>query len=423
MGKWMNKNRVSIIIPVYNRTFLLRKTVAAVFNQLYKNWELIIVDDGSEENVAESLQSFAGDQIRIIHQPNRGNSTARNTGFSHSNGDFVCYLDSDDLWDSRFLEACVNTLDSHPEAGVVFTSWHGVNQEDDPLPVPLLSPPFPENLEQALVLGFPILPSSAMVRKEIITETGGFDPALDDWDLWLRMIRRGVRFIHLPQDLLAYRIYGMNLNRKHVIRHTVHQRTLDKYFNNINIPASILKIKNIAYANQYRQFSLLAFQAGDTETGLAHFAQAISLNPALTTDVDLFYSITCSAWKNWKNNRLSLDELISGTKLLELCLSQLRKMAKEGRITKLIYHRACSLAYIEAAKAFYNHSGSQWIVLFFLFKAVIENPLVFFSVSWQKLLIRGLIGIQVIKKSRGIIKRLSGHIPLTAWKPALRKPE
>lgn len=94
----------SIIIPTYNRAALLQKAISSVIQQTFTNWELIIVDDGSTDNTKECVISFTDNRIKYIYQSNQERSVARNNGISHSNGEYICFLDSDDYYLLNRLE-------------------------------------------------------------------------------------------------------------------------------------------------------------------------------------------------------------------------------------------------------------------------------------------------------------------------------
>src|SRR5262245_27326295 len=102
--------RVSVIIPTFNRADLIGETVESVLSQTFDDFEIIIVDDGSTDSTKEVIRRFDG-PINYLYQENRGLSCARNRGFDASSGDYVCFLDSDDVWNPRMLERQVSLLD------------------------------------------------------------------------------------------------------------------------------------------------------------------------------------------------------------------------------------------------------------------------------------------------------------------------
>src|SRR5579863_7279546 len=119
----MKPDLVSIIIPTFNRAYCIRHTVDSVVAQTHANWEVLIVDDGSTDGTRELIAStYSHDpRIRYLYQPNAGVSHARNTGIAESHGEFVAFLDSDDVWKPWKLAVQLACLAGQPEIGMVWT--------------------------------------------------------------------------------------------------------------------------------------------------------------------------------------------------------------------------------------------------------------------------------------------------------------
>ena len=117
--------RFSVVIPLYNKAPYVKKALESVFAQTFRDFELIVVDDGSTDdslNVAKEVLDASGIYHQLIHQDNAGVSTARNNGVASSNGDYICFLDADDWWAPNFLERMDWLIKEYPEAGI-----YGVN--------------------------------------------------------------------------------------------------------------------------------------------------------------------------------------------------------------------------------------------------------------------------------------------------------
>lgn len=113
--------KVSVIIPVYNAEDYVAYTLQSLLDQTYKNFEAIIIDDGSPDNSIELCKSFLDPRIKIVQQANRGLPGARNTGIRHATGDYLSFLDADDLWLPNKLEKHVEHLNNSPEVGISFS--------------------------------------------------------------------------------------------------------------------------------------------------------------------------------------------------------------------------------------------------------------------------------------------------------------
>ncbi|PIG91387.1 glycosyltransferase family 2 protein [Gloeocapsopsis sp. IPPAS B-1203] len=126
-------SKVSVIIPVYNVERYIADTINTVLQQTYTNFEILIVDDGSPDKSIDICQKFADPRIRIIRQENRGVAAARNTGIRYSQGDYLAFLDADDLWLPNKLEKHIEHLESSPDVGVSFSRSAFIDEEGNPL--------------------------------------------------------------------------------------------------------------------------------------------------------------------------------------------------------------------------------------------------------------------------------------------------
>jgi len=114
--------KVSIIMPAYNRGYIISEALRGVSEQTFRDFELIVVDDGSTDDTAIVVEHFSDARLRYVrHEKNKGCSGAYNTGLRHAQGEFVAFLDSDDLWKPRKLEKDIDFLERHAEADAVFT--------------------------------------------------------------------------------------------------------------------------------------------------------------------------------------------------------------------------------------------------------------------------------------------------------------
>ena len=122
----------SVIIPVYNGAKFIDNAIKSVFSQTNSDWELIVVNDGSKDNTEDVLKKYAdNDKIRIINQENGGVSVARNTGYEVSKGEYIAFLDADDVWHNNHLEVMAELIQQYPTAGLygTFTRTELVNGE------------------------------------------------------------------------------------------------------------------------------------------------------------------------------------------------------------------------------------------------------------------------------------------------------
>jgi len=179
---------VSVIIPTYNRGEMVKEAVASALAQTDVAIEVIVVDDGSAGDTASVLESF-GSTIRLISQPHRGVSAARNTGIRAAAGEWLAFLDSDDLWLPRKLRAQLDFFIKHREFRICQTEETWVRNGHKLNPKKYHKKPqgycFPQLLERCL-----ISPSAVIIHREVFADVGSFDeslPVCEDYDLWLRI--------------------------------------------------------------------------------------------------------------------------------------------------------------------------------------------------------------------------------------------
>lgn len=228
--------RVSVVIPTFNRKAFLKEAIESVLSQTYRDLEVIVVDDGSEDGTAELVTALADKRIRYVWQPNRGPAAARNHGASMAQGELLAFLDSDDLWTPRKLEKQVSFFQDHPEARICYTDeiWirRGVRVNPKKKHQKYSGWIYPYCLPLCI-----ISPSSVMFKRELWEESGGFDenfPFCEDYELWLRI--SSVEPIYLiPQKLIVKRgghhdqlsrQWGMDVWRVKALMKVLSQREL-----------------------------------------------------------------------------------------------------------------------------------------------------------------------------------------------------
>ena len=196
--KFRKKNPlVSVIIPTYNRGWVLPEAIDSVLAQDFQDFELIVVDDGSFDDTREILDTY-GQNIVVLRQTNKGVSAARNRGIDEAGGQLIAFLDSDDIWLPRKLSRQVDFFELHPDAVINQTEEIWIRNNIRVNPKDRHRKPSGMIFERSLALCL-VSPSAVMIKKALFDAVGVFDenlPACEDYDLWLRI---GCRF---PVDLI-----------------------------------------------------------------------------------------------------------------------------------------------------------------------------------------------------------------------------
>jgi GT2 family glycosyltransferase len=179
---------VSVILPTYNRAWVLKEAIESVLSQDYSHIELIVVDDGSTDSTPALLASY-GDRITVLSQKNRGVSAARNIGIKKSRGEFIALLDSDDTWAQGKLSCQVEFFNKNPEAMICQTEEIWIRKGRRVNPQKKHKKPSGMIFEPSLHLCL-VSPSAVMMRRELFELKGSFNEEFticEDYDLWLRV--------------------------------------------------------------------------------------------------------------------------------------------------------------------------------------------------------------------------------------------
>lgn len=212
--------RVSVVTPVYNGEKFLQATIDSLMAQTFTDWEWVVVDDGSTDSTPRILEEMKDSRKIYIRQPNGGEAVARNTGLSRVRGEFVAFLDADDLYLPNALADLVETMDAHPEYGVVFADGYICDEQGKRLTRLTDHRPgiHTGDVLEPLVLTASVLtvPVCTLTRRAAIElAEARFDPALvigPDWDFWIQLARR-VDFGYLDRVTCMYRVHSSNITR------------------------------------------------------------------------------------------------------------------------------------------------------------------------------------------------------------------
>ncbi|MGI8640395.1 MAG: glycosyltransferase family 2 protein [Pyrinomonadaceae bacterium] len=245
---------VSVIIPNYNKGHYLAEAINSALAQTYRDTEIIVIDDGSTDNSDEVLRSY-GKQIKWFKQKNSGVSHARNRGIKESQGEYLAFLDSDDLWQPTKLEKQVALLDANSDIGLCYVGVERIDEDSKSLNY-IEANAYPDYCEALLLYSCIVSGScsSAMIRRRIINETNGFDTNFtnyEDWEFWLRLSLM-TKFAPIPEFLVKYRVIkgSASFNNTKIIEQNVID-ILTKFFSLPNLPEKYKAIKNKSYSNNW----------------------------------------------------------------------------------------------------------------------------------------------------------------------------
>ena len=213
--------KVSVYTPTYNYGRFLGEAIQSVLGQTFQDWELIVVDDGSTDDTREVVDAFADSRIHYVYQQNRGNPAARNVALRLAKGEYIAFLDADDLWFPEKLQKQVAQLDGLASTvGLVYGDVYLFNHEDGAIICRFLRgrrPPRGRVFDELLDTdGWFISDTGSLIRREVFQRVGLYDESLltyEDWEMWVR-IASAYEVEALDEPVARCRRHGNNLGRR-----------------------------------------------------------------------------------------------------------------------------------------------------------------------------------------------------------------
>ena len=274
----MNYPKVSIIIPTYNRANLLSRAIKSILNQTFKDFELIIVDDGSTDNTRQVVEKFQKEDSRIkyIWQENSGApARPKNTGIKNSTGEYIAFLDDDDEWLPEKLEKQLKLFENSEKNNLGFVGCNFYINEDNKTKlykIPKMKNVFKNLLEGVVINGS----SGIMIKKLVIGNVGLFDEnfkSSEDWDLWIRISQK-YDFDFIKEFLFKRYFHGGNLTKtgSYCTKIKELKYLLEKY-------QSSYKKFPIIYSKILRNIGTIYLLDNNINLARKHFIKSIKTSP------------------------------------------------------------------------------------------------------------------------------------------------
>ncbi|MGB3760140.1 MAG: glycosyltransferase family 2 protein [Rivularia sp. (in: cyanobacteria)] len=244
--------KISVIIPAYNAMNYLPDTLDNILKQTYNDFEIIIVNDGSSDSIEQWFSQIQDRRIKLISQENQGAGLARNTGIINAKGEYLAFLDADDIWESTKLEKQVRILEENPEVGLVYT-WVEYISETGQSTGRIVKHQAEGNLWEKLIkCNLVECGSVAMVRRSCFDDVGLFDRNLssfvEDWDMWLRIASR-FPFKVANEVLVYYRQHPNGGSKNWQSMEENYNIVIEKAFS--SVPSELEHLKNKSYTSAY----------------------------------------------------------------------------------------------------------------------------------------------------------------------------
>lgn len=276
---------VSVVIPTYNRSNVIRRAIESAKDQSIKSIEIIVVDDASSDNTEQVVSSLSDDRVKYIrHENNRGGGAARNTGINNANGEYIAFLDSDDVWHEKKLQKQLAYLKQLDEEWVACYCGHERKYSGRSKAIKTFAEQFiPSKRVTGMEGGQELIDdllcgnlgvggaSTIVIRKDVVQQIGGFDerfPRHQDWEFLIRVLKRG-RIAYVP-DTLVTKFEENTITDPRKIR-TAKRLFLEKFANELS--GTECNGVNALKIHQY-ELARVFFKQGEFKEGYNHLKQS-----------------------------------------------------------------------------------------------------------------------------------------------------
>ena len=236
---------VSIIVPTYNRASFLSECIDSVLAQSYPNWELIIVDDGSTDQSKSIIESYLTDErIRYHYQENQGQSVARSVAIDQACGEYIAFLDSDNMWLPNRLAMGLKAFDQDSSIGVSYGDIITINEQGDELSKENMTRHSGRIVDRLLMDNF-VSMNTTLTKKTAIDQVGGMNRNIkraDDYDLWLRLSGQ-FKFKYIPEFMAYYRVMENQISSNKDGRFQSNEKIIKDFLENHTSSVSTLEAR------------------------------------------------------------------------------------------------------------------------------------------------------------------------------------
>lgn len=273
--------RVSVVITCYNYGQYLMESINSVLDQTYHDFEVIVINDGSTDNTSELMDKFSSnDTVRYICQQNQGQPKAKNRGIHESSGEFIAFLDADDIWLSTKLERQMRLFDD-TDVGVVYSGISLIDSDGKGITGAEYFLRRGNILDYIFIDNF-VCFSSSVVRKLLLEEVGAFDESIPmgiDYDLWVRLAAR-CKFDFVDDRLVKYRTGHANLSKNKMQRYECALKIMNKALNDPLIKSKFSwYVPRLAWADTWSNMATYLIASGNHKDAWRYFGKATLMLP------------------------------------------------------------------------------------------------------------------------------------------------
>ncbi|MGB7443734.1 MAG: glycosyltransferase [Coleofasciculaceae cyanobacterium] len=243
---------ISVVIPVYNGEKTIHETINSVLKQSFCDWELIVINDGSTDLTQSIVSSIKDSRVKLFNYPNAGLSATRNRGIELATGNYISFLDADDLWSSDKLKSQLEALQLNPQAAVAYSWTDCINELGEFLRRGSYLKANGDVYAQLLLIDFIESGSNPLVSRDSLVKVGGFDESLsagEDHDMWLRLAKH-YHFVCVTEPQIFYRVSHKSMSANIIRQAAGNLQVIEKAFR--QSPQSLQRLKQPSLANLYK---------------------------------------------------------------------------------------------------------------------------------------------------------------------------
>ena len=277
--------KVSVVIATHDHAHFLPDCLNSVRAQTYKDYEVILVDNGSKDNTKEVVKRLTWDKLKYFYQEDTGSVAGpRNTGLKHSSGKYVSFLDSDDLWYPEKLSKAMKVFNDHADADIV--SHELLETVEGKASRVLKVGPGSDNMFELLLQGNRLLGSATTIKRSVLMEVNGIDESkcfvhVEDYETWLRLAHMGKKFYFIHETLGEYRVHKKNLSHDYERAFNNERNVLIKHFASYKQghPFKHFIVKNDTLGMLYLRLVLKNIGAGSYFKAAYNLIRSLAHNP------------------------------------------------------------------------------------------------------------------------------------------------
>jgi glycosyltransferase involved in cell wall biosynthesis len=274
---------ISVVLPVYNGEKTITETINSVLKQTFTDFELIVINDGSQDSTLNIINEITDPRIQVYSYPNKGLAASRNRGIAQATGQYICFIDADDLWTIDKLDAQFKALQENSQAALAYSWTDYIDESSQFIRSGSYMSVMGDVYANLLLVDFLENGSNPLIRSEALAAVGNFDESLtsaEDWDMWLRLAAR-YPFVAVSSAQILYRVSANSMSANVLRMEAETMLVIERAFE--LAPASLQYLKPYSQANIYKYLTYKVLEGLPERrkglTAMNFFVKAVTKDP------------------------------------------------------------------------------------------------------------------------------------------------